>query len=127
MAEQIVNENTLQKGTEESGKKIKKSSQKRKKRNRETLILPEVDSVKEKIILAISDVAKRKEYFTNEDIFSDLITKMQIDLSNIKRIKSLYSYISKVTIELEDKGYLKGHSVPGTRKIYWKLMRPLVS
>ena len=121
MAEQITSE---QNNTSQNANKVKKKSAKSKKKNREMLILPEVDSVKEKIIISISEVGKQKEYFTNDDIFSSLVGKMQVDMNNIKKIKSLYSYIVKVTSSMEKEGYLKGYHVPGSRKVYWKLVKP---
>ena len=52
------------------------------------------------------------------------MNKINIDLNNMKKIKILYNYIIRIMLEMENEAYFKGYVVPGSRKVYWKLIRP---
>ena len=121
MAEQSVN---IINNSNQSEKKVKKSKRSKSKRSREIIILPNVDSLKEKIISSAVEVGRQKEYFTYDDVFSGVVNKINIDLNNVKKIKTLYNYIIRIMLEMENEGYFKGYAVPGSRKVYWKLIRP---
>jgi len=121
MAEQSVN---IINNSNQSEKKVKKSKRSKSKRSREIIILPNVDSLKEKIISSAVEVGRQKEYFTYDDVFSGVVNKINIDLNNMKKIKTLYNYIIRIMLEMENEDYFKGYAVPGSRKVYWKLIRP---
>lgn len=103
---------------------VSKGRRKGKRRSRELLLLSEGDSVKEKIVSCVLELGREKEYFTNEDVLGVLVGRFQLDMSDIKKIRSLYSYVAKVTVGMEKEGYLKGYRVPGSRKLRWKLVKP---
>ena len=119
MAEQSISTNNT-----EGKVKKQKHTKAKKRRSREIIVLPDVDSLKEKIIRSAVEIGKQKEYFTYDDVFSNVVTKINIDLSNVKKIKTLYNYIIRIMLEMEDEGYFKGYAVSGSRKIYWKLVKP---
>ncbi|MGC9108602.1 MAG: hypothetical protein ACP5IE_10505 [Infirmifilum sp.] len=122
MAEQSV---SISDNSNQSEKKVKKSKRSKSKKSREIIILPNVDSLKEKIISSVVEIGRQKEYFTYDDVFSGVVSKINIDLNNVKKIKTLYNCIIRVMLEMENEGYFKGYAVPETRKVYWKLIKSL--
>lgn len=111
-------------GNNEEKVKKQKHTKSKRRRDREMIVLPDVDSLKLKIVESAVEIGKQKEYFTYDDVFSKVVTKINIDLTNVKKIKTLYNYIIRIMLEMEDNGYFKGYAVSGSRKIYWKLVKP---
>jgi len=67
MAEQSVN---IINNSNQSEKKVKKSKRSKSKRSKEIIILPNVDSSKEKIISSAAEVGRQKENISHMTMFS---------------------------------------------------------